>query len=144
MDMPNEFRPRLGDTSLVFEFEGKGNPKDLKRGIRHFLELQHNSGIALLMTQSLNLNCIQSRDRSEMVILVTADSSPLADCVLVDLYVRLLQFNSAIETGLAKYTVSIHGSTDTNKVSILSQHYFWLSSAFKQQEGRGGERHLLN
>lgn len=143
MDTPNEFRPRLGDTSLVFEIAGKGTIADLKRGIRRFIALHHPSGVALMMTQSLNFNCMHSRDRLDMVIIVTADTS-LADCVLIDLYARLLQYNSAIETALAKYTVTIHGGSDTQKVSILSMHYFWLSSAFRQQEGRSGERHLLN
>lgn len=143
MDTPNEFRPRLGDTSLVFEIAGKGTIADLKRGIRRFIALHHPSGVALMMTQSLNFNCMHSRDRLDMVIIVTADTS-LADCVLIDLYARLLQYNSAIETALAKYTVTIHGGSDTQKVSILSMHYFWLSSAFKDQKGRSSERFNLN
>ncbi len=144
MDTPNEFRPRLGDTSLVFEIAGKGSIADLRRGIRRFIALHHPDGVALLMTQSLNFNCMHSQDCLDRVILVTADTSPLADSVLIDLYARLLQYNSAIETALAKYTVTIHGGSDTQKVSILSMHYFWLSSVFREQKGRSGERHLLN
>ena len=144
MEMPDEFHPRPADTSLVFEIEGKGNMKDLKRGIHRFLTLHHPSGTALLMTEALTLNVWYNRVRSERVILVTSDSSPLADGVLIDLYTRLLQYRSVIETALATYTVSIHGGADPHKVSILAQHYFWLSSAFRKQESRNGERHLLN
>lgn len=144
MEMPDAFHPRPADMSLVFEIEGKGNIKDLKRGIRRFLTLHHPSGTALLMTEALTFNVWHSRDRSEKVILVTSDASPLADCVLIDLYTRLLQYRSAIETALARYTVSIHGGADPHKVSILSQHYFWLSSAFRKDIDHSGERHLLN
>lgn len=144
MNMPEEFRPRPADTCLVFEIDGKGSLPDLKRGIRQFLMLHHPVGTAVLMAASLNLNFWYSRDRSERIILVTSDSSTLAECVLLDLYARILHHASAIETELARYTVSIQGGADAHKVSILSMHYFWMSSAFKEQHGGDGERYRLN
>lgn len=143
MDIPDEFLPRLNDTSLVFRTTAKGNVQDLRRGILNILSLHHPSGAALLMAQSLNYNYLFSRDRSERVILVTADNNTVAESVLLDLYARLLQFNSAIVTAKGKYAVTIHGNTDATKLSMLSMHYFWLSSIYRRQ-GMNDERHLLN
>lgn len=143
MEMPDEFQPRLNDTSLVFRTTAKGNVQDLKRGILYILSLHHPSGAALLMAQALNFNYLFSRDRSERVILVTADNNTVAESVLLDLYARLLQFNSTIVTAKGKYAVSIHGNTDATKLSMLSMHYFWLSSIYRRQ-GMNDERHLLN
>lgn len=144
MKLPDDFCPRMTDPSLVFTIEGKGDIDDLMWGIRKVLARYHPYSVALFMTQSMNYNVLRDRGRSERAVLVTAGSSPLADCVVHDLYARLLQHNSAITTRRAKYTVTIQGNVDATKVTVLAQHYFWLSSAFKEQPDRNGDRHLLN
>ncbi len=144
MDQPDDFSPRPDDPCLVFAIEGDGDIDDLVWGIRQALARYHPASVALLMTQSMNFNLVFSKNRKERAILVTADCSPLANCLVHDLYARLLQHSSAIDTAKAKYTVTIHGNVDANKVSLLSQHYFWLSSAFKQMPDRDGGRYLLN
>lgn len=143
METPEEFQPRLNDPSLVFRIKGKGSAHDLKRGLIRFLSIHHPSGTALMMVQALNFNYLYSRDHTERVILVTAENSTVAESVLLDLYARLLQFNSAVATAAGKYAVSIQGNADATRVSILSMHYFWLSSIYRKQ-GRNDERHLLN
>lgn len=144
MEPPDDFNPRMTDPSLVFAIEGKGDIDDLMWGIRQVMARYVPYSVALFMTQSLNYNILLDRRRSERAVLVTADSSPLADCVVHDLYARLLQHNSAITTTKARYTVTIHGNVDATKVAVLFQHYLWMSSAFKEQPDRNGDRHLLN
>jgi len=144
MELPDNFHPRMTDPSLVFTIEGNGDIKDLRWGIRRMMARYTPYSVALFMTQSLNYNVLLDKRRNERAVLVTADSSPLADCIVHDLWARLLQHNSAITTRKAKYTVTIQGNVDATKVTVLSQHYFWLSSAFKQQADRNGDRHLLN
>lgn len=144
MDNPDEFTPRLTDPSLLFTSEDFVVIEDLKRGLRRYLGRWLPPPAALFWVQALNWNYLASKSRSARVILATADGSQLAECIIVDIYARLLQNKSGIRTSRTTYYVVLEGFADHQKVNFLSMHYFWLSSAFQSTDDQQGQRFLLN
>lgn len=143
MDL-SDFRPRLSDATLIFTYKGRGQTNDLRVGLRLFLSRYHHFATAVFMVGQCNLNYHIARDRSARVILMTADGSPLAEAILIDLYVKLVQHKSVITTARAQYTCEISGSVDPQRISMLSMHNLWLSQAFDQVADGSGERFRLN
>ena len=143
MELSDNFKPRLSDPSLLFTSEDFVVIEDLKRGLRRLLSRWHHPSAALMMVETLNFQYLRSRNRSSRVILAMADSQ-MAECVIVDIYARVLQCKSRVTTARAKYYVVLEGFADLEKVNFLTQHYFWLSSAFTDPEDQRGQRHLMN
>ena len=144
MELSDNFKPRLSDPSLLFTSEDFVVIEDLKRGLRRLLSRWHNPSAALMMVESLNFQYLRSRNRSSRVILAMADGSQTAECVIVDIYARVLQCKSRITTARAKYYVVLEGFADLEKVNFLTQHYFWLASVFPAPEDQRGQRFLMN
>lgn len=145
MNSLNEFRPRLPDPALVFSYDGfLGRMTDLKAGLRLFLERYYPASVALFWVQSANMQYLMSKDRSVRVIIMTADGSAMVESILIDLFAKLLQHRSVITTERSVYTVTMEGTVDLQRLSIVSHHNFWLASAFAMAEDVRGERFLLN
>ena len=144
MNQPDDFQPHLANVFLVFSVEGRGHVKDLKAALRLFQGLYHPTSPSILTVEAANYNSFWSRDRTQRVILMSADGSAIAEAVLVDLYVKLLQHKSTIETQRAKYTVSLDGAVDPNRLMVLTQQALWLSACFRMPMDQRGERYLLN
>ena len=139
-----DFKPKLTDPSLVFTSEDFVILEDLKRGLRKFLCRFYPPNVVLGMVQSLNFNYLSSRTRSARVIVITADGSPLAECIIVDIYARLTQHKSTIRTTRANYYGILEGVVDHQRMNLLTMHYFWLSAAFQTGADTEGQRFHLN
>lgn len=144
MEHQDKYKPRLTDPSLLFTSEDFVTIGDLKHGLRRMLCRYHPLSVVMFMVESINFNYLSSRTRSARVILATADGSQMVECIIVDIYARLLQNKSRVSTGRAKYYVVLEGFADLQKVNFLTQHYFWMSSAFSSAEDQRDQRFLLN
>lgn len=144
MELPEDFKPSLTDPSLLFTSESFVTIKDLKQGLIRALCRWHPPATAVMMVEALNWNYMRSRNRSSRVILATADGSQMAECVIVDIYARLLQNKSRVSTAHAKYYVVLEGFADLQKVNFLTTHYFWLNTAFTSPDDQRGQRFLMN
>lgn len=139
-----DFKPSMTDPSLLFTSEDHVSIEDLKYGLRRLLCRYHPPAAVLGLIQSLNWNYLRSRNRDARVILVTSDGSQFAECMLVDIYARVLQHKSTVKTPRASYYVVLEGVVDHQKVNFLTQHYFWLNTAFASHEDQRGQRFLFN
>ncbi len=101
MELSDNFKPRLSDPSLLFTSEDFVVIEDLKRGLRRLLSRWHHPSAALMMVEALNFQYLRSRNRSSRVILPMADSQ-MAECIIVDIYARVLQCKSRVTTARAK------------------------------------------
>ena len=144
MNLKGDFKPRLCDPALLFTTEGRPSIEGLRYGLRRLLGRYHPPAAVLFMVQSINLNYLRSRGRDACVIVATSDESQLAECILVDVYARALQNQSVIETPRANYYVVLEGVVDHAKVNFLTQHYFWMASAFPASTDQRGQRFLMN
>lgn len=144
MDFQPDFKPNMTDPSLLFTSEDRVSIEDLKYGLRRLLCKYHPPAAVLGLIQSLNWNYLRSRSRDARVILVTSDGSQFAECMLVDVYARLLQHKSTVKTPRASYYVVLEGVIDHQKVNFLAQHYFWMASAFQSGDDQRGQRFLMN
>lgn len=144
MDSPDDFKPRLTDPSLLFTSEDNVSIEDLKQGLRRLLCRYNPPSAVLYKIQALNFNYLRSRSRDARVILVTSDGSQIAECILVDIYARVLQNKSIVSTPRANYYIVLEGVVDHQKVNFLTTHYFWMSAAFTSMEDQHGQRFLMN
>lgn len=144
MDQPNEFNPRLSDAILVISSGADITIAQVKHATRMVFARYYPFPVAMMMAHSLNWNYYSNRDRRHRAILITADSSPLADAILLDLYARLFHQSNEICVRGRACTVTLEGRIDQSRLSALTQHYFWISSAFEKASTRGGERYHLN
>ncbi|HRH39202.1 MAG TPA: hypothetical protein PK760_12705, partial [Flavobacteriales bacterium] len=144
MDQPNEFNPRLSDAMLVVSSEADITIAQVKHATRMVFARYYPFPTAMMMAHALNWNYYNSRDRRHRAILITADNSPLADAILLDLYARLFRQSNEICIKGRACSVTLEGRVDQNRLNALSQHYFWISSAFEGTINRDGQRYLLN
>lgn len=144
MNLKGDFKPRLTDPALLFTTEDRPSIEGLKVGLRRLLSKYHPPSVALCMVQALNFNYLRSRGREACVIMATSDGSQMAESILVDLYARALQNQSVVETPRANYYVVLEGVVDHQRVNFLTQHYFWLNSAFTAPEDQRGHRFFMN
>ena len=144
MDQQNEFNPRPSESALVVSSESNVSLAEVKHAIRMVLAKYYPFPVAMMMAHALNYNYYSSRNRQRRAILITADTSPLADAIILDLYARLFHQSSQICVRGQLCSVTYDGRVDQSRINALTLHYFWISSAFDETTPRAGERFNLN
>lgn len=144
MDQPDEFTPKPSETTLVVQSKDLVTIAEVKHAVRMVLAKVYRFPVAMMMAHALNYNYYSCRNRRRRAILITADSSPLADAIILDLCARLCHQSSQICVRGQLCSVTFDGRADQSRLNALTLHHFWISSAFDETTPRAGERFNLN
>jgi len=144
MDQPDEFTPKPSETTLVIRSEDLVTIAEVKHAVRLVLAKAYRYPVAMMMAHVLNYNYYHSRDRRHRTVLITADNSPLADSVILDLWARLFRQSNEIYVRGRACAVTFDGRLDQNRLNALTLHYFWMSSAFDESTSHDEDRFHLN
>jgi hypothetical protein len=140
----DQYQPRPSQIALLFSCDRHGTVNDLRRAIRRHLANIYGMRTGLAMAISPTYNILYNRRHTERCIILTADSSPFKEAVLLELYARLVQVNSQIQTSLCRYSVTLEGAPDHQRLHGLLMQYFYIEPIFQNSSRSQWERHLLN